>query len=190
MELALVGMASTALGGAAMFDRIDEIPFEPERKRLVTLHRMAGEPVAFAKGAPEEVLSRASWIDVDGGAVALSAEQREALGRAATDMADRGLRVLALGYRVLSPGYVLADAEQDLVVTALVGFEDPPRPEVPAAVRRCREAGIKIVMTTGDHPHTAVAVAREIGLVQSATPTLLTGDDLGRMSDTQLRLAI
>jgi len=85
---------------------------------------------------------------------------------------------------------VLADAEQDLVVTALVGFEDPPRPEVPAAVQRCREAGIKIVMATGDHPHTAVAVAREIGLVQGAAPTLLTGDDLNRMSDTQLQLAL
>ena len=86
--------------------------------------------------------------------------------------------------------YVLADAEQDLVVTALVGFEDPPRPEVPAAVGRCREAGIKIVMVTGDHPHTAVAVAREIGLVLSAAPTLLTGDELGRMSDTELQLAL
>ena len=105
-------------------------------------------------------------------------------------MADRGLRVLALAYRVLPAGYVLADAEQDLVLTALVGFEDPPRPEVPAAVRRCREAGIKIVMVTGDHPHTALAVAREIGLVQSAAPTLLTGDDLGRMSDTELQLAL
>jgi magnesium-transporting ATPase (P-type) len=61
---------------------------------------------------------------------------------------------------------------------------------VPAAVRRCREAGIKIVMVTGDHPHTAVAVAREIGLVQSAAPTLLTGDDLSRMSDTQIQLAL
>jgi sodium/potassium-transporting ATPase subunit alpha len=105
-------------------------------------------------------------------------------------MADRGLRVLAFAYRILSPTYALADAEQDLVVTALVGFEDPPRPEVSAAVRRCREAGIKIIMVTGDHPHTALAVAREIGLVQSATATLLTGDDLGRMSDTQIQLAL
>ena len=134
MELALARMASTALGDAAAFDRIDEIPFEPERKRLVTLHRVAGEPVAFVKGAPEAVLSRANWIEVDGGGVALSVEQREAFGKAATAMADRGLRVLALAYRVLPANYVLADAEQDLVVTALVGFEDPPRPEVPAAV--------------------------------------------------------
>ena len=190
MELALTRMASTALGDAPAFERIDEIPFEPDRKRLVTLHRVAGEPVAFVKGAPEEVLSHAAWIDVDGGRVALSAEERETFGKAATDMADRGLRVLALAYRVLPADYRLADVEQDLVVTALVGFEDPPRPEVPDAVRRCREAGIKIVMATGDHPHTAMAIAREIGLVKSAAPTLLTGDDLGRMSDIQLQLAL
>ena len=189
MELALARMASTALG-EAVFDRIDEIPFDPECKRLVTVHRVADEAVAFVKGAPEEVLSRANWIESDGGRVALSVERREAFGKAATVMADRGLRVLALAYRVLPANYVLADAEQDLLVTALVGFEDPPRPEVPAAVRRCREAGIKIVMATGDHPHTALAVAREIGLVRSAAPTLLTGDDLGRMSDTQLQLAL
>jgi calcium-translocating P-type ATPase len=190
MELALAQMANTALGAAAVFDRIDEIPFEPERKRLVTINRVAGEPVAFVKGAPEEVLSRANWIDVDGRAEPLSLEQRAAFGEAGTVMADRGLRVLALAYRVLPADYVLADAEQGLVMTALIGFEDPPRPEVPAAVRRCREAGIKIIMVTGDHPHTAVAVAREIGLVQRTAPTVLTGDDLDRLSDTQIQLAL
>ena len=190
MELALARMASTALGDAAASDRIDEIPFEADRKCLVTVHRVAGEPVAFVKGAPEAVLSRASWREVDDRPVALGAEQRDALGNAATVMADRGLRVLALAYRVLPADYELADAEQNLVVTGLVGFEDPPRPEVPAAVRRCREAGIKIVMATGDHPHTALAVAREIGLVTDAAPMLLTGDDIGAMSDTELQLAL
>ena len=190
MELALRRMATATLGDAVRFERTEEIPFEPERKRLVTVHRVAGELVLFVKGASEEVLSRASRIEVEGRATPLSAGQRQALATAAMLMADRGLRVLALGYRVLPAGCRLADAEQDLVVTALVGFEDPPRPEVPAAVRRCREAGITIVMVTGDHPHTALAVAREIGLVQSETPTLLTGDDLGLMSDTQLQLAL
>ena len=142
------------------------------------------------KGAPEAVLPRANWIDTGAGGKALTVEQRDAFGKAATGMADRGLRVLALAYRILPANYVLADAEQDLTLTALVGFEDPPRPEVPAAVSRCREAGIKIVMATGDHPHTALAVAREIGLVRSAAPTLLTGDDLSRMSDTQLQIAL
>jgi sodium/potassium-transporting ATPase subunit alpha len=190
MEIALVQLAGTPFAGAATFQRIDEIPFEPDRKRLVTIHRGAGETVLFVKGAPEELLRRARWMDVAGQRQPLTAYQSEAVGQAATTMADRGLRVLAFAYRVLPTDYSLADAEQDLVITGLAGFEDPPRPEVPDAVRRCREAGIKIIMVTGDHPHTALAVAREIGLVQSASPRLLTGEVLGRMSDTELQLAL
>ncbi|HEU4893339.1 MAG TPA: cation-transporting P-type ATPase [Vicinamibacterales bacterium] len=190
MELALMQLATRALGAPALFERVDEIPFEPERKRLVTMHRVADAQVLFEKGAPEEVLARSGWVDVEGRQEPLTAERARAFRQAATGLADRGLRVLALGYRDLRPGDVLADAEHDLVVTALVGFEDPPRPEVPDAVRRCREAGIKVIMVTGDHPHTALAVAREIGLVRSTNATLLTGDQLGRMSDTQVQLAL
>ena len=190
MEVALAQLAREALGESTPFERIDEIPFEPDRKRLVTVHHAGGEVVLFVKGAPEELLPRAHSVDVDGRQEPLTTEWRTAFGRAATQMAARGLRVLAFAHRVLPAGYVLADAEQDLVVTALVGFEDPPRPEVPEAVRRCRDAGIRIIMVTGDHPHTALAIAREIGLVQGPTPRLLSGDDLIRMSDTQLQLAL
>ena len=189
MEIALVQLAETA-GSYGRYDRTDEIPFEPERKRLVTVHRNPGEVVLFVKGAPEELLPRARWIERDGRQEPLTGESRAAFGRVATEMADRGFRVLALAHRRLPDKYVLAEAEQDLVVTALVGFEDPPRPEVPSAVRRCREAGIKVVMVTGDHPHTALAIAREIGLVTHETPRLLTGDDLARMSDTEIQLAL
>jgi magnesium-transporting ATPase (P-type) len=190
MEVALVKLASTALGDASAFQRIDEIPFDPDRKRLVTVHRNASETVLFAKGAPEELLPKARWIDVDGQPEPLVAEERQTVGQAAATMADRGLRVLAFAYRVLPNDYALAEAETDLVITALAGFEDPPRPEVPEAVRRCREAGIKIIMVTGDHPHTALAVAREIGLVQNNAPRLLTGEDLGRMSDVEIQFAL
>jgi calcium-translocating P-type ATPase len=190
MEIALVQLAGTTFGNGPVFQRLDEIPFEPERKRLVTVHRSGGELLLLVKGAPEELLPRATWIDVEGRREQLTGEWSKAFGQAATEMADRGLRVLAFAYRVLPVDYVVAEAEQDLVVTALVGFEDPPRPEVPAAVRRCREAGIKIIMVTGDHPHTALAVAREIGLVHGTIPRLLTGDDLGRMSDTEVQLAL
>ena len=190
MELALTQLARQALGEPAPFERIDEIPFEPERKRLVTVHRAAGETVLFVKGAPEQLLPRVGAVDVEGREQPLSAEWRTAFASAATQMADQGLRVLAFGYRILPAAFVLADVEQDLVITALVGFEDPPRPEVPDAVRRCRDAGIRVIMVTGDHPHTALAIAREIGLVQGPAPQLLTGDDLGRMSDTQIQLAL
>ena len=189
MEVALVRIADAA-GSRGVLDRIDEIPFEPERKRLVTVHRGPNEVVLFAKGAPEELLPRARWIDREGTEEPLTADSRAALGRVATEMADRGLRVLAFAHRVLPTGYVVADADQDLVLTALVGFEDPPRPEVPSAVRRCRAAGVKVVMVTGDHPHTALAIAREIGLVTNIAPRLLTGDDLARMSDTEIQLAL
>jgi calcium-translocating P-type ATPase len=190
MEQALVRMAAQVAGAAGACERIDEIPFEPDRKRLVTVHRRSDETVLYVKGASEEVLSRAAWVDIHGRLEPLTAARAATLSRAATAMADRGLRVLAFAYRVLPPAYVLADAEQDLVVTALVGFEDPPRPEVPAAVRRCLDAGIRIIMVTGDHPHTALAIARDIGLVRGASTTLLTGPDLERMSDTQVQLAL
>ena len=98
--------------------------------------------------------------------------------------------MLAFAHRCLPSGYVLADAEEDLVLTALVGFEDPPRPEVPSAVRRCRDAGVKVVMVTGDQPAYRAGDRTEIGLVTSAAPRLLTGDDLVRMSDIEIQLAL
>ena len=189
MELALVRMAEAA-ESRGVLDRIDEIPFEPERKRLVTVHRGAGEVVLFAKGAPEELLTRARWIEREGRQELLTPDLRATFGRVAMEMADRGLRVLGFAHRVLPTEYVLAEADADLVLTALVGFEDPPRPEVPSAVRRCRDAGVKVVMVTGDHPHTALAIAREVGLVTSAAPCLLTGDDLARLSDIEIQLAL
>jgi calcium-translocating P-type ATPase len=189
MEMALVQLAHAA-GCSGLLERLDEVPFEPERKRLVTVHRDQDEVVLFAKGAPEELLPRARRIEREGRREPLTAESRAAFSRAAEDMADRGLRVLAFAYRVLPERYVLTEADEDLVLTALVGFEDPPRPEVPSAVRRCRDAGVKVVMATGDHPHTALAIAREIGLVTNDAPRLLTGDDLARMSDTQIQLAL
>jgi calcium-translocating P-type ATPase len=190
MEVALVEMAKAALGDVPALPRIDEVPFEPDRKRLVTLHRQADEIVLFVKGAPEELLPRAQSVESQGRPQPLTAEQRRQFEQAATAMADQGLRVLAFGYRVVPEDYSLHDADADLVVTALVGFEDPPRPDVPNAVRRCREAGIKVIVVTGDHPHTAMAVARRIELVRTASPRLLTGSDLRRMSDTELQLAL
>jgi calcium-translocating P-type ATPase len=189
MERALVQIAEAA-GSRGVLDRVDEIPFDPERKRLVTVHRAAGDVVVFVKGAPEELLPRARWIERDEHHEPLTRDAHDRFSRVAAEMADRGLRVLAFAHRILPTEYVLTSADQDLVLTALVGFEDPPRPEVASAVRRCRDAGIRVVMVTGDHPHTALAIAREIGLVEGPRPRLVTGDELARRSDTEIQLAL
>lgn len=105
-------------------------------------------------------------------------------------MASVGLRVLGFAWRAVEPGYDRNQLEQDLILTGLAGLEDPPRPEVPEAIRKCHQAGIKVIMVTGDHPHTALAIARQIGLVQSNSPELITGEQLHRLSHTQLRLAL
>jgi magnesium-transporting ATPase (P-type) len=109
---------------------------------------------------------------------------------AAEEMAQAGLRVLAFAYRPVRPDEPHTDLEHDLILTALAGLEDPPRPEVSEALRTCRAAGIRVIMVTGDHPRTAAALAREIGLVQSAEPLVITGDQLRRMLPSQLQVAL
>jgi len=105
-------------------------------------------------------------------------------------MAERGMRVLALAYRPLPADWQHAGLEKELIFAGLAGLEDPPRPEVPEAIRKCHQAGIRVIMVTGDHPSTAQAIAREIGLVQSDKPLVVTGEKLGGFTGTQLRLAL
>ena len=105
-------------------------------------------------------------------------------------MASDGLRVLALASRRVPDAYDRTRLEEDLTLLGLVGLEDPFRPEVPAAIAKCRSAGIKVVMVTGDHPVTAEAIARQIGLVDTAGVRVITGDRLQRMSATQLQLVL
>ena len=105
-------------------------------------------------------------------------------------MAEQGLRVLALAYRSLPPDVSQEHLEEQLTLVGLVGFRDPPRPEVPVAIRQCHEAGIKVIMITGDHPQTAVAIAREIGLVLASNAAVITGEQLRRLSEAELQLAL
>jgi sodium/potassium-transporting ATPase subunit alpha len=105
-------------------------------------------------------------------------------------MAEKGLRILAFAMRKLAGGDLYGGLEEDLIFLGLVGLEDPPRPEVPGAIRKCHEAGIKVIMVTGDHPQTAVAIAREIGLVQSRDPTIVSGDQLRQLAESELEKAL
>ena len=190
MEIALVEMALPFISGAPIHPRVDEIPFDADRMRLSTLHQAPEGLALYCKGAPESVLPLCQHILVDGKIAPLGAEAKVRIVQAQDAMAHEGLRVLAFAHRELAVGYNRERLEEDLVFAGLAGLEDPPRPEVPEALHKCQEAGIKVIMITGDHPRTAAAIAREIGLVKSESPTVITGEQLRRLSVTQLQLAL
>jgi calcium-translocating P-type ATPase len=189
MEIALFAFARHRLGADAL-PRVDEIPFDADRRRMSTLHRHDGARVLYCKGALETVLPLCTRIDTAQGPAALDDAARRALLDAQEVLAGKGLRVLAFAYRESADPNKPPVVEDELVLAGLAGLEDPPRPEVAGAVARCRGAGIRVIMVTGDHPHTARAIAAEIGLIQSPQAVVIGGDTLRRMSDTQLQLAL
>ena len=188
MEVALVEMAAAYVPDDA--PKIDEVPFDSDRKRLVTVHRTGEGVVLYAKGALETVLPNCRWVSDTSGCQPLTSARAQALNAAQLAMAEKGLRVLAFAHRPLRDGYDATRLEEDLVLDALVGLEDPPRPEVPAAIERCRRAGIRVIMVTGDHPQTAVEIGREIGLFGVDDPLVIAGDQVARMADVQMWAAL
>ncbi len=190
MEVAIVQLASDAMPALPRSRRVNEIPFDSQRKRLSTVHAAPEGRVLYCKGAPEVVLPRCTRATMNGGSVELSDELTATFRTAAEAMAEKGLRVLAFAWRELPESFELENAEAEMTLAGLIGLEDPPRPEDADALQKCREAGIKVIMVTGDHPHTATAIAREIGLVRSAAPVVITGEQLGHLSDIQLQIAL
>jgi len=146
-------------------ETVHENPFDSDRKIMsVMVRRRSGETVLLAKGAPEMVLRRCTMERISGQLLPLSDSRREEILRVNGDLAARALRVLALADRAQPPAPGTSDQEQELTFVGLVGMIDPPRDEVKAAVARCRVAGIRPIMITGDHPETALAIARELGI--------------------------
>ncbi|RLE81101.1 MAG: ATPase [Thermoprotei archaeon] len=168
------------------YPRVDEIPFESERKRMTTIHDVNGERYAFMKGAPEVVISLCSKIMVEGYVRDLTEDDRKKILSKASHMADRALRVLALAYRKLHDNIEKGEVESSMVFLGLVGMIDPPRPEVKKAVQTAKSAGVDVIMITGDHKATAVAIAKEVGIMEGDDYLALTGDDLDKMSDEEL----
>lgn len=168
--------------------RIGEAPFDSQRKMMSTVHQAADQFVQFTKGAPDEILKRCTSI-LDAGTVReITDADRERILQENKAFADKALRVLAAGYRSYSekPGDFSPQAlEQNLIFVGLVGMIDPVRPEVCAAVQKCKQAGIEVVMITGDHIDTAVAIAKELGVVTDASQAIM-GAELDKMSDAQL----
>ena len=163
------------------FPRIDEIPFTAESKRMTTLHETPDGVMAYAKGAPEILLRSCSRQLTDAGEVELDDAARETVLAGAHELAGNALRVLAVARK---HDTTRADAEQELTFLGLVGLIDPPRPEARDAIETCARSGIKPVMITGDHPATAAAIARELGLLH--TERVVTGAELEAMSDDEL----
>ncbi|SJM89349.1 ATPase, P-type (Transporting), HAD superfamily, subfamily IC [Crenothrix polyspora] len=190
MEIALVRMAKNCLGENISYPKINEVPFDTDRKRLSTIHQTPHGIMLYCKGALEMLLPLCQQVQTSTGIIPLTAELKQAYLHSQEEMASQGLRVLAFAWRKLSEGHNSESQEQDLILSGLVGLEDPFRPEVPEAMRLCRAAGIKVIMVTGDHPHTALAIGRQIGQIQSEHPVVITGDQLRKLSEIQLRLAL
>ncbi|HWO99169.1 MAG TPA: cation-transporting P-type ATPase [Methylococcus sp.] len=190
MEVSLVRLGRTGLGEVLAYPKINEIPFDTDRKRLSTIHHTPSGTVLYCKGALETVLPLCDRFESGGKTVPLTEEERRNWFHAQESLAMQGLRVLAFAWRRLDGEHQGPGLEQNLILCGLVGLADPPRPEVPEAIRKCREAGIRVIMVTGDHPHTAVAIGRSIGQIQTEHPAVITGEQLHRLSETQLRLAL
>jgi len=169
-----------------LFPRLDEIPFDSARQYMATLHDVEGTPVAYFKGALEQLLSRSrSMLDRNGRSISL---RREEIESAAATMAASGLRVLAVArLAAASAGSLNASsADGGLEFVGLVGMVDPPRPKAIAAVRTCHAAGITVKMITGDHAATALSIARQMGIAR-AGETVISGRELAALDDQELR---
>ena len=192
-ECALVNFACSV--GAKKRDlekkspRIDEAPFDSARKMMSTVHKSGEGFVQYTKGAPDALLSRCTHYFESGKILPMTDAKRQEILNSNKAMADRALRVLAVAKRDWAekpennaPEYL----ERDLVFLGLTGMIDPIRPEVKAAIAECRGAGIRAVMITGDHRDTAVAIAKELGIITDESQAV-TGAELDRLSDEQLR---
>jgi P-type Ca2+ transporter type 2C len=166
----------------AEYPRINEIPFTSETKRMTTLHQTNGKVIAYAKGAPEVILRDCDSQLTANGVKPLDETSRGQILQAAATMAEDALRVLAVASK---PDVTLESAQTGMTFLGLAGMIDPPRDEVKGAIALCEEAGIRPVMITGDHPITAQAVARELGLLK--TGRVVTGAELEAMSDEQFK---
>ena len=170
------------------YPRVHEVPFTSERKRMTTVHNTPeGKLVAFVKGAPEMIVERSTHILKDGKVGKLGDTEKTEILRINESMANDALRVLGTAYKDLPIDAVgkfdEEEYEHGLVFLGLSGMIDPPRNEAKEANSRCREAGIKTVMITGDHKLTAVAIAKELGMLHSEK--VLTGVELDDLSDDE-----
>lgn len=172
------------------FDRIEEIPFDSDRKMMTTFHDKIFDNIAsFTKGAPDVVLDRCSKILIDGKEVELDDKLRKEVLDKNSEFARSALRCLGYAYRKHSdmPSEITSEnIEKDMVFVGLTGMIDPSRPEVKAAIKECRSAGIRPIMITGDYLETGLAIAKDLGIATSDDEAIM-GRELNEMSEAELR---
>lgn len=175
------------------FPRAGEAPFDSERKMMSTVHRSSGGMFhQYTKGAPDEVLKRCAGVYIDGEVKLLTQELRSKILSENKRMADRALRVLGVAWmehKQAPTDFSPENLEKNLIFVGLTGMIDPIRPEVKASIKECGTAGIRAVMITGDHRDTAVAIARDLGILGHENQAI-TGAELSEMSDTEFEKKI
>ena len=167
------------------YPRIAEAPFDSSRKMMSTLHNVAGFVTQYTKGAPDEVIKRCTHYTEDGKVKAFTDEKRAEILEKNKEFADQALRVLAAAYKTYTDtpkDQTAENLEKDMIFIGLTGMIDPVRPEVVDAIRECRAAGIRPVMITGDHKDTAVAIAKQLGIISDASQAL-SGSQLDELDD-------
>ncbi len=170
------------------FPRVMEAPFDSMRKMMSTVHKTDNGYVQYTKGAPDVILSRCTSYYDDGKTVAMTEEKKNEIIAANKEMADKALRVLACAMRAYKdkPESEEAEAlENELCYIGLTGMIDPVRPEVVDAIKECRAAGIRPIMITGDHKDTAVAIAKDLGIIENESGAI-TGAELNKVSEEDL----
>ena len=171
------------------YDRLDEIPFDSERKRMTVVieEKKTKLKISFTKGAPEVLLEFAKFVDLGNGPIPLTDALKQQIQDAIDQLASQALRVLGFGYYELqAEAYNIYEFESNLIINGLVGLIDPAKPGVKDAVESCHTAGIRVVMVTGDHQKTAVAIAKEIGIYAEGDD-VIEGVRLDEISDYELQ---
>ena len=189
-EIALVEAAMllglTKKQAEADYPRVDERPFDSDRKMMSTVHQVDDGYLVFVKGALESVLPELTHYEKNGERKAFTEENRETIMEQANVMSSKALRVLAVAYKKVAKKEELeGDIENELVFLGLTGMIDPPREEVKDSIDRCKLAGIRVVMITGDHQQTALAIAKELHIAEHENETM-TGKELNLISDEEL----
>ena len=162
------------------YERIDEIPFNSNRKMMTTIHRLDNQnSIVLTKGAPEIIIDKCKYIDNEGNIEIIDAETKEMLSKKVSEMSKKSLRVIGFAYKDNDD----TDPEENLTFAGLLGLIDPPRDSAKKAVQDCIKAGIKVVMITGDHEKTACSIAKYLGILTDGCT--ITGEKLNRLSDEE-----